>query len=177
MRIVGGLLLCAAAGIWLNNTRLLGPRLEAHDLSFLAHRGVHQTYAGVRLDRDTCTANPIHPLTHSFIENTLPSMEAAFAAGADIKEMADINPIQQIRENRMRSWQKLSKIHLPIIAAVQGLALGGGLELAGRPAGQGSTGVGSQGGWVWLIAMLKPIRAFADCAVPLPLPLPNHPTG
>jgi glycerophosphoryl diester phosphodiesterase len=43
------------------------------------------------LGRDDCTATRIHPPTHEFIENTLPSMEAAFAAGADALEL-DIHP-------------------------------------------------------------------------------------
>jgi Glycerophosphoryl diester phosphodiesterase family len=43
------------------------------------------------LTATTCTAARIHPPEHPFIENTLPSMRAAFAAGADIVEL-DIHP-------------------------------------------------------------------------------------
>ena len=43
------------------------------------------------LRRDTCTATRIHPPEHAFLENTLPSMRAAFDAGADIVEF-DIHP-------------------------------------------------------------------------------------
>ena len=40
-----------------------------------------------RRRNDTCTADRINPPTHDFIENTLPSMEAAFADGADVVEL------------------------------------------------------------------------------------------
>jgi len=53
----------------------------------LAHRGVHQTYDKTRIDRYTCTAQRITAPTHNFIENTLPSMHAAFNAGADMVEI------------------------------------------------------------------------------------------
>jgi glycerophosphoryl diester phosphodiesterase len=53
----------------------------------LAHRGVHQIYAGSDRGNDTCSANPIYPADHSYIANTLPSMRAAFAAGADVVEI------------------------------------------------------------------------------------------
>jgi glycerophosphoryl diester phosphodiesterase len=52
----------------------------------LAHRGVAQTFPLAGVEGDTCTATRIHPPDHTFIENTLPSMRAAFAAGADMVE-------------------------------------------------------------------------------------------
>ena len=57
----------------------------------LAHRGLAQTYGTEGLTATTCTAARIFPPEHGFIENTLPSMRAAFAAGADIVEL-DIHP-------------------------------------------------------------------------------------
>jgi glycerophosphoryl diester phosphodiesterase len=48
---------------------------------------VHQTYDKTGVGNDTCTADRIRPPTHDLIENTLPSMEAAFAAGADVIEL------------------------------------------------------------------------------------------
>jgi enoyl-CoA hydratase len=57
--------------------------------------------------------------------------ERAFAAGADIKEMAPKNFSQMHRENLFgRQFDRLARIRKPIIAAVAGYALGGGCELA-----------------------------------------------
>ncbi|MEM7066411.1 MAG: glycerophosphodiester phosphodiesterase family protein [Cyanobacteria bacterium P01_B01_bin.77] len=57
----------------------------------IAHRGVSQTFPLESLENDTCTAKIIYPPTHSFLENTLPSMRAAFDYGADMVEL-DIHP-------------------------------------------------------------------------------------
>ncbi|MGL4230229.1 MAG: glycerophosphodiester phosphodiesterase family protein [Casimicrobium sp.] len=57
----------------------------------LAHRGVTQTFPPEGVERDTCTATRIHPPTHEFLENTIPSMKAAIAAGADVIEL-DVHP-------------------------------------------------------------------------------------
>ena len=59
--------------------------------TLLAHRGLAQTYPATGLTATTCTAARIYPPEHAFIENTLPSMRAAFAAGADIVEL-DVHP-------------------------------------------------------------------------------------
>jgi len=57
------------------------------DMSLLAHRGVHQTYHREGLTNTTCTAERIDLPSHSFIENTIPSIRAAIEAGADIIEI------------------------------------------------------------------------------------------
>lgn len=55
--------------------------------------------------------------------------EKAFAAGADIKEMADKSPIDMMMSG-FESWERIKRTRTPLIAAVGGYALGGGCELA-----------------------------------------------
>src|SRR5215208_5659608 len=58
------------------------------------------------------------------------SGERAFAAGADIREMADATPVTMSVANNFARWERLRRIRVPLIAAVRGFALGGGCELA-----------------------------------------------
>lgn len=87
--IIGALVIGAL--LWLNNTSVFvrpegGPYL-------IAHRGVHQRMHAEHSDGFACVAR-IHPPKHAFIENTVPSIQAAFDYGArfveiDIRETAD----------------------------------------------------------------------------------------
>lgn len=54
----------------------------------------------------------------------------SFAAGADIKEMVSMSVVEMYNTQKFMSWENITKIKKPIIAAVNGLALGGGCELA-----------------------------------------------
>ncbi|MEU3275359.1 enoyl-CoA hydratase [Saccharomonospora sp. NPDC006951] len=54
----------------------------------------------------------------------------AFAAGADIKEMAPQSFSDVFAEDWFAGWDTLSRVRTPLIAAVAGYALGGGCELA-----------------------------------------------
>ena len=56
--------------------------------------------------------------------------ERAFAAGADIKEMAQAQPVDMLNNPFIDYWDRLLRITKPIIAAVSGFALGGGCEFA-----------------------------------------------
>jgi enoyl-CoA hydratase len=55
--------------------------------------------------------------------------ERAFAAGADIKQMAGKTAIDMLLIDQFTTWDTIKKIKKPIIAAVSGFALGGGNEL------------------------------------------------
>jgi enoyl-CoA hydratase len=56
--------------------------------------------------------------------------ERAFAAGADIGEMADASAVEMLKRNQFARWERIKKVRKPLIAAVSGYALGGGCELA-----------------------------------------------
>lgn len=54
----------------------------------------------------------------------------AFAAGADIAEMERDTPVSKVMGDRFRHWDRLRQVGIPLVAAVNGYALGGGCELA-----------------------------------------------
>jgi enoyl-CoA hydratase len=58
------------------------------------------------------------------------SGERAFAAGADIKELAAQTPVTLTDRDDFRHWNRIGRIRKPLVAAVRGVALGGGCELA-----------------------------------------------
>jgi enoyl-CoA hydratase len=56
--------------------------------------------------------------------------DTVFAAGADISQMAEAGPIEIMARNLQKYWRTIMDCPKPVIAAIEGYALGGGLELA-----------------------------------------------
>ncbi|NJM29103.1 MAG: enoyl-CoA hydratase [Rhizobiales bacterium] len=54
----------------------------------------------------------------------------AFAAGADIKEMVDLQYTDVFLSDPFNGWEAFARLRTPVVAAVAGYALGGGCELA-----------------------------------------------
>jgi len=78
------LFIIVIAFVYLNNTSLF---VEPAGKPFLlAHRGLAQTFPMEGLTAQTNTAERIYEPEHPYLENTLPAMAAAFAAGADMVE-------------------------------------------------------------------------------------------
>jgi enoyl-CoA hydratase len=56
--------------------------------------------------------------------------ERAFAAGADIEQLARATPIEMYYQRRVDRWGEIRALWTPLVAAVSGFCLGGGCELA-----------------------------------------------
>ena len=76
---------------------------------------------------DAIRAADVDPGTGAVV---LTGSAKAFAAGADIKEMASKDHLEMYRADWFRGWEELARVRIPVIAAVSGYALGGGCELA-----------------------------------------------
>jgi glycerophosphoryl diester phosphodiesterase len=88
-RILIGLVVVVAA-IYLWNASWLAPA-PSGEVRLIAHRGLHQNFDLSGVKSDTCTATRIRAPIVPEIENTLPAMQAAFAAGAYAVEL-DVHP-------------------------------------------------------------------------------------
>ena len=88
-RILIGLSVVVAA-IYLWNASWLAPA-QTGETRLIAHRGQHQNFDRTGLTSDSCTATRIREPIVAEIENTLPAMQGAFAAGADFVEI-DVHP-------------------------------------------------------------------------------------
>ena len=73
------------------------------DPLLLAHRGLGQTFSMEGITGETCTAERIHTPEHPYLENTIPSMKAAFLNGADIVEL-DIKPTKDGQFAVFHDW-------------------------------------------------------------------------
>lgn len=94
LKIVGALVLLLVVFIFINNTSLF---VKTGHPTLLAHRGMAQPFPMEGIEWDTCTAEIINEPEHSYLENTIPSVEAAFAAGADVVEF----DIKRTKDNQL----------------------------------------------------------------------------
>ena len=85
-RRAGGVVLAVVAALWAGNSSWLYGATGRAPL-LLAHRGMAQTFPIAQLDGSEDTSKIMYPPEHPFLENTIASMEAAFAHGADIVEI------------------------------------------------------------------------------------------
>lgn len=100
--IAAHLLAVAIIALWITNDGRSGTPPAGRPMLF-AHRGVAQQFDRRNLDAQTCTATRMLPPTNPFLENTIPSMEASFAAGADVVEL-DIHPTTDGRFAVFHDW-------------------------------------------------------------------------
>lgn len=98
--LLGLAVIVAAVYVWNASWRVAPPE---GTVELIAHRGVHQTFDRADLRNDTCTAERIDQPTHDYLENTIPSMQAAFAAGADIVEL-DVHPTTDGQFAVLHDW-------------------------------------------------------------------------
>src|SRR3954447_26028605 len=82
------------------------------------------------LMREMVDALEAHDADSSIRAIVLTGGPTVFAAGADIKEMAEATPVDMLLRNTIGLWDRVKKLGKPLIAAVAGYALGGGCELA-----------------------------------------------
>ena len=87
---IAALAIVVLAAIYANNTNRLAAHRESTPV-LLAHRGIAQRFDERELKNDTCTAARMLPSGHDYLENTIASMQAGFAAGADVVEL-DVHP-------------------------------------------------------------------------------------
>lgn len=87
--------------VYINNSSLWIKTPEKPWL--LAHRGLGQTFSMEGITNETCTAKRIDKPEHPYLENTIPSMKTAFAAGAAIVEL-DIHPTTDHKFAVFHDW-------------------------------------------------------------------------
>jgi enoyl-CoA hydratase len=82
------------------------------------------------LVKETCLAMEAFDQDAEIRAILLTGGDKVFAAGADIKEMMDRMPFDELLQGRLVFRDRINRISKPVIAAVSGYALGGGCELA-----------------------------------------------
>ncbi len=89
--------------VYLNNTSFFVAQPEKGKPLLVAHRGLGQTFPLEGITGETNTARIIYEPEHPYLENTIPSMEAAFQAGADIVEL-DVHPTKDGQFAVFHDW-------------------------------------------------------------------------
>ncbi len=97
------IVLAVIVAVYLNNASWLSS-LPERELTLLAHRGVHQNYSKIDLGRQECTAIRIDEPEHTYLENTIESIEKSFELGAQIVEI-DIHPTTDRRFVVYHDWK------------------------------------------------------------------------
>lgn len=126
-----------------NNIRASMSQTAAEPLVLYENRGAKKNVGLITLNRRKALNALCDELMHELtvtIEKAekddqigalvLTGSQKAFAAGADIKEMQNKEFAQNFMHNFLAKWDRVAQCSKPIIAAVNGYALGGGCELA-----------------------------------------------
>ena len=96
-------LIILLAFVYLNNSSWLLGRAEGRPL-LLAHRGLAQTFSMAGITGETNTAQRINKPEHPYLENTIPSMAAAFRFGAEMVEF-DLQPTKDGQFAVFHDWE------------------------------------------------------------------------
>lgn len=133
--LLGSAAAMLGVGIYLANASFLATPLGDGPV-LVAHRALGQDFDRTGLTAITCTAARMLPPVHTYLENTIPAMEAAFAYGADIVEV-DVHRTVDGRFAVFHDWTLECRTdgagvtHEQTLAALQALDIGYGYTADG----------------------------------------------